>query len=91
MSSETGETICSSTGTELSRAAADELSEIASTPASADSSPPSSSHRRGGRWRCPADVAPMVQDMGLITCVSCDRRLPGSLVYQLIEVHDHPR
>ncbi|MGE0308483.1 MAG: hypothetical protein AB7Q27_22310 [Acidimicrobiia bacterium] len=46
--------------------------------------------RWGGRWHCPLDGTLMsAPDYLLPMCPTCDRILPGDIVYQLIEVHQH--
>jgi len=45
--------------------------------------------RIGGRWFCPADGQPMIENGGLISCRTCDRVMPDRLRYQLIELHAH--
>ena len=34
---------------------------------------------------------PMVEAAGRLACSHCDRELPGRVIYQLIEFHEHPR
>jgi hypothetical protein len=48
-------------------------------------------HKVGGSWCCPADARPMVEEEGRLACPHCDRELPGLVIYQLIEFHEHPR
>lgn len=48
-------------------------------------------YKVGGSWCCPADGLPMVEAAGRLACSHCDRELPGRVIYQLIEFHEHPR
>lgn len=43
----------------------------------------------GGEWHCPADGTRMSEIDGFVSCTECARVLPGSVVYQLIELHAH--
>lgn len=47
--------------------------------------------RYGSTWHCPADGAEIRESDGHAACTSCGRSLPGGLLYQLIEFHDHPQ
>lgn len=45
----------------------------------------------GSGWHCPADGTEIIESEGHAVCTTCGRSLPGGLMYQLIEFHDHPR
>jgi hypothetical protein len=78
--------VCLDGGMELSRAVNEALRAVAGnqpTPAPASSVP------WGGKWYCPADGARMHETHGQVICPLCSRHLPGPIVYQLIEFHDH--
>jgi hypothetical protein len=79
---------CEATGMDFSPIVADELAAVADQP---PAEPERSQVQWGGRWRCPADAKPMVEQDGLVRCPRCGRSLPPRLLYGLIEFHDHPR
>jgi len=64
------------------------LAAVADNPAQ---EPQDSTVHWGGRWHCPADAEPMAEQDGRVTCPRCSRALPPRLLYDLIELHVHPR
>jgi uncharacterized Zn finger protein (UPF0148 family) len=81
--------VCRVTGEELSAQAATELRAVtAGRPLRALVV---GRVRWGRNWHCPADGARMIEVAGVVACPICDRSLPGGLVYQLLEFHNHPR
>ena len=42
-----------------------------------------------GRWHCPADGSRMMRESGRVSCPACGRYMPTSVLYQIVEVHQH--
>jgi hypothetical protein len=45
--------------------------------------------RWGGMWFCPEDGSEMIENEGMVRCEVCEKRIPGRILYQLIELHPH--
>lgn len=43
----------------------------------------------GGEWHCPADGKRMVERDGRVQCPGCQRALPRTVIYNLVEFHRH--